>query len=463
MAARSWIKTLGLVIAGLGIVNLVGFAAYWYGVGIGPKRLHPPESIDAYSPPMQLTPVTQVNAQVIEPKGLPYPKGLPSSVPGWSQNTEYATVNSNSANPRYQEVRYANGQVAYRPMENVLLGNGMGGGMMSVASWAKPQGGEPAWLIRGRKKIAAEEKIRDLLGNSISFDLQEVTLVEALDAIREEIGSQQSINLLFDAKELQDLQVKEELADKRLNLKAEGSTREILRRVLTPFHLDYVVHADGIEIVGDASEALSIRTYNLSHLVSNSQDVEKITQVLEATVRPGKWEGGQTAVSKSIGPVLVVAAKELLHDEIEDTLAKLEAMGLRNDLSMPFALPGSMPGGGMMGAGGGGMMGSGMGSGGNKPAPGVIMPYPNTSAIPGIAPTNPALDTTRDQTELYRKGLAPAFNPTLPGTAPAAFGGYVPQSNTAPQVTSGEPDLSDLTPEELPNAEVPSGVEPKPN
>lgn len=457
MAARSWIKTLGLVIAGLGIVNLVGFAAYWYGVGIGPKRLHPPESIDAYSSPMQRTPVTQVNAQVIEPKGLPLPE--------WPQNTEYASINGSSANPRYQEVRYANGQVVYRPMSYVPIGNGMGGmggGMMPVASWAKPQGGEPAWLIRGRKKIAAEERIRDLLGNSISFDLQEVTLVEALDAIREEIGSQQSINLLFDAKELQDLQVKEELADKRLNLKAEGSTREILRRVLTPFHLDYVIHADGIEIVGDESEALSIRTYNLSHLVSNSQEVEKITEVLESTVRPGKWEGGQTAVSKSIGPVLVVAAKELLHDEIEDTLAKLESMGLRNDLSMPFALPGGMPGGGMMGSG----MGSGgikPPPGGNKPAPGVILPYPNTSAIPGIAPANPALDTTRDQTELYRKGLAPAFNPTLPGTAPAAFGGYVPQSNTAPQVTSGEPDLSDLTPEELPNAEVPSGGEPKPN
>jgi len=74
MAARSWIKTLGLIIAGLGIVNLVGFAAYWYGVGIGPKRLHPPESIDAYSPPMKRTPVTQVNAQVIEPKGLPLPE-----------------------------------------------------------------------------------------------------------------------------------------------------------------------------------------------------------------------------------------------------------------------------------------------------------------------------------------------------------------------------------------------------
>jgi len=452
MAARSWIKTLGLLIAGLGIVNLVGFAAYWYGVGIGPKRLHPPESIDAYSPPMQRTPVTQVNAQVIEPKGLPLPE--------WPQNTEYAPVNRNSANPWYQEVRYANGQVAYRPMSYVPLGSGMGGGMMPVASWAKPQGGEPAWLTRGRKKIAAEEKIRDLLGNSISFDLQEVTLVEALDAIREEIGSQQSINLLFDAKELQDLQVKEELADKRLNLKAEGSTREILRRVLTPFHLDYVIHADGIEIVGDESEALSIRTYNLSHLVSNSQDVEKITEVLEATVRPGKWDGGQTAVSKSIGPVLVVAAKELLHDEIEDTLAKLESMGLRNDLSMPFASPGSMPGGGMMGSGGG-SGGIKPPPGGIKPAPGVIMPY-NTSSIPGIAPTNPALDTTRDQTELYRKGLAPAPNLNLPGMAPAAFGGYVPQSNTAPQATSGEPDLSDLTLEELPNAEVPSVVEPKP-
>jgi hypothetical protein len=453
MAARSWIKTLGLVIAGLGVVNLVGFAAYWYGTGIGPKRLHPPESIGAYSPPMQRTPVTQVNAQVIEPKGLPLPE--------WPQNTEYAPVNRNSANPWYQEVRNANGQVVYRPMPYVPLGGGMGGGTMPVASWAKPQGGEPAWLIRGRKKIAAEEKIRDLLGNSISFDLQEITLVEALDAIREEIGSQQSINLLFDAKELQDLQVKEELADKRLNLKAEGSTREILRRVLTPFHLDYVIHADGIEIVGDASEALSIRTYNLSHLVSNSQDVEKITEVLEATVRPGKWDGGQTAVSKSIGPVLVVAAKELLHDEIEDTLAKLESMGLRNDLSMPFALPGGMPGGGMMGSG----MGSGgikPPPGGNKPAPGVIITYPNTSAIPGIAPTNPALDTTRYPIELYRKGLAPAPNLNLPGMAPAAFGGYVPQSNTAPQVTSGEPDLSDLTPEELPNAEVPSGVEPKP-
>jgi hypothetical protein len=108
MAARSWIKTLGLIIAGLGIVNLVGFAAYWYGVGIGPKRLHPPESIDAYSPPMQRTPVTQVNAQVIKPKGLPLPE--------WSQNTEYAPVNRNSANPWYQEVRNANGQVVYRPM-----------------------------------------------------------------------------------------------------------------------------------------------------------------------------------------------------------------------------------------------------------------------------------------------------------------------------------------------------------
>ena len=114
------------------------------------------------------------------------------------------------------------------------------------------------------------------------------------------------------------------------------------------------------------------------------------------------------------------------------------------------------------------MMGGSMGSGGsnpppggNKPAPGVIMPYPNTSAYPGIAPANSALDSSRVQTELYRKGLAPAPNLNLPGMAPAAFGGYVPQSNTAPQVTSGEPDLSDPNALELPSAEVPSGVEPE--
>jgi hypothetical protein len=104
--------------------------------------------------------------------------------------------------------------------------------------------------------------------------------------------------------------------------------------------LDYVIHRDSVQIVNPREDSFyrTIRVYDLAHVINNSQDMVKVLQLVESTLQPDQWhsQGGQSRL-ESVGSVLAVAGTELLHEEVETLLAKLESLGLQSKTGLPGA------------------------------------------------------------------------------------------------------------------------------
>jgi len=210
------------------------------------------------------------------------------------------------------------------------------GGWVSANSaaswWVKPKGEEPGWLARGKQAMKAEEKLRDLLDTQIDVSITNAKLSDALKVI---LGEQEIPYTVNQGGENQPLVMEQ----------SAGKVRDILRRTLRPLHLDYVIHQDSLQIVDPKEEEFhpAVRVYDLAHVIGNSQDMEKVLQLIESTVQPDAWQnqGGRSRL-ESVGSVLAVSGTELLHEEVEYFLAKLESLGLHSKTPGPVITPESV-------------------------------------------------------------------------------------------------------------------------
>lgn len=213
-----------------------------------------------------------------------------------------------------------------------VQGPGMGGGriegsiggMVSADSaviwWGKPKGDEPGWLSRGKQAMKAEETLRETLDKEIEVSISSAELLQALEIILGQHWIPYTANQAgMDAPVVM--------------LEAKGKVRDVLRRVLRPMQLDYVIHQDSLQIVNPREDQFqrTIRVYDLAHVISNSQDMGKVLQLIESTVQPDQWhtQGGQSRL-ESVGSVLAVASTELVHEEVETLLSKLESLGMHS-------------------------------------------------------------------------------------------------------------------------------------
>lgn len=197
----------------------------------------------------------------------------------------------------------------------------------TVTWWVKPKGDEPGWLSRGKQAMKAEETLREALNKDVSVDIANAELPAALEVI---LGEHKIPYLAnpggMDAP--------------LVSLNAQGSLRDVLRRLLRPLQLDYVIHRDSVQIVNPREDSFdrTIRVYDLAHVINNSQDMDKVLLLIESTLQPDQWhnQGGQSRL-ESVGSVLAVAGTELLHEEVETLLAKLESLGLQSKTGLPGA------------------------------------------------------------------------------------------------------------------------------
>ncbi|MFN6139912.1 MAG: hypothetical protein ACK480_15605 [Planctomycetota bacterium] len=198
------------------------------------------------------------------------------------------------------------------------------GGMVSADSaviwWGKPKGDEPGWLSRGKQAMKAEETLRETLDKEIEVSISSTELLQALEIILGQHWIPYTANQAgMDAPVVM--------------LEAKGKVRDVLRRVLRPMQLDYVIHQDSLQIVNPREDQFqrTIRVYDLAHVISNSQDMGKVLQLIESTVQPDQWhtQGGQSRL-ESVGSVLAVASTELVHEEVETLLSKLESLGMHS-------------------------------------------------------------------------------------------------------------------------------------
>jgi hypothetical protein len=197
----------------------------------------------------------------------------------------------------------------------------------TVTWWLKPKGDEPGWLSRGKRAMKAEETLREALNKDVVVDIANAELLAALEVILGEHKIPYLANLGgMDAP--------------LVSLNAQGSFRDVLRRLLRPMQLDYVIHRDSVQIVNPREDSFdrTIRVYDLAHVINNSQDMDKVLQLIESTLQPDQWhsQGGQSRL-ESVGSVLAVAGTELLHEEVETLLAKLESLGLQSKTGLQGA------------------------------------------------------------------------------------------------------------------------------
>ena len=438
MAARKWIKRLGVLAVMAGLCGIGGLGGYAWSQSVAQKQKNANANkgfAPGYPGMQPVTPVQSYPAnatQMIPPNqtpGMGMGGGLPAS-PNSVPQRYYQYQPTNSAGVVVPNLAQSPGGGFSAPQQ--MFVPGPYGGMMTIppggggsgVKWSKPEGEEPQWLVRGKQAIQAEDVVRRSLRLELEMTLADAPLSKAL----EEMLRPADIAYTVDA----------ESENQPVTIEIRGLVRDGLSRVLRPLGLDYVVRPDRLEIVEVGKSHGSVRTYNLAYVVSNSDDMETVTKMVERMVEPYAWqEGGGQGILMGIGSVLVVSTTEMVHEEVEVLLGKLEAMPLRTS-----AL--------------------------NDPMGGAAAPM---------------------QTQLYRSGLAPApgagaqvilpggvqpgslvpgggfgFTPGAipPGGQPAAQSqSILPLSKPAPDSPPEDPNspggLDSALPEAAPNLELPGG------
>jgi hypothetical protein len=194
------------------------------------------------------------------------------------------------------------------------------GGMSPTITWVKPEGEKPDWLTRGENAIRAREKMRRKLDEEGEFQFDN----QPLSAVVTSISDQYGFEIHLDEKGLEEVTVARE---DPITIKTKGSLRNVLRRILDPLNLDYVVHEDYLEITAKTIASYAVRAYNLTHVASNSLEGVEIVNTIKKMVQPDQWqEAGGIGVCHLIGSVLLVKADEGMHEDIERLLAQWNVM-----------------------------------------------------------------------------------------------------------------------------------------
>ncbi len=164
------------------------------------------------------------------------------------------------------------------------------------------------------------------------------------------------------------------------------SLKNVLREVLDPLKLDYVIQNDLLKITTrvKAESLLETRVYNVSRLPHLSP--ADLTELITETVRPDTWNNtGGEGVIRDATNTLVVMQSQRVHEDIVELLDQLEEQfrvnpvapaATRNTVQKPQAPRPTA--GSVLGTGGsGGLSPNPTGSAASKPTP--------------VAPTQPAI------------------------------------------------------------------------
>jgi|JI9StandDraft_1071089.scaffolds.fasta_scaffold01381_7 hypothetical protein len=181
--------------------------------------------------------------------------------------------------------------------------------------WEKPQSVNPQWLVTGNNAIQANERIRQNLETASECDFSEVPLQQAIKELLDKVEVAYSINDY-------ELEAAGYTPDVIVTLRGKGPTRELLRRLVTPLDLGYIVRENYVEITSEDVVLTTpiLRTYDLAHVMANNQSLNELIRCIQTTIESHLWENGDATIS-SLGSLLVVSATDDVHHEISKLLA----------------------------------------------------------------------------------------------------------------------------------------------
>lgn len=230
--------------------------------------------------------------------------------------------------------------------------------------WQRPElaeAGEPSWLAGGRTALDDIERNRECLYQKFEFEFKQTSLQEVARWLTEQTGTDFVLNVAeIELEGLADI-------DSPITAKGRGSVREILRQILDPLEMTYIVNESNIELTtkDNANEEPRIRFYDLSYILPNSANLTALTAAIGQSVAPLDWDtqGGQSTMS-IVGSMMIVSAPDMTHHRIEMMLSNISKMNPRNAAqAAQFGSQGGSGGAAMGPAANSGGLGGGLGGG----------------------------------------------------------------------------------------------------
>lgn len=242
-------------------------------------------------------------------------------------------------------------------------GGGMGPGAgLGQELWAVPKGAAPEWLQLGKQANANVNGIRHRLEMTYEVRFEGATLQQAIETLLRDA------EIAWDRPNDEEWDLKE-IMEKPITLSAEANGRELLRRLLQPRQLGYIVHESCIEILVIGDSALnSLSLYDISWCARSPQMGRQLMASIQATLEPELWQTGSASMDL-LDHFLIVQTNEFVHLKLERFLAEFaDQMKLRE---MQKAQEGAVSG--MMGEGAVKASGGDAGSGAGRAAGGDVL------------------------------------------------------------------------------------------
>jgi len=170
------------------------------------------------------------------------------------------------------------------------------------------------------------ERLRVSLTKAIQMDFTGLTVKQSLTQLFDSLAIEYEINV-------RTLSLVESRLDEDCSLVASGAAREILRRLIEPLGMAFIVHESNIEITSAEDSRLrpTIRHFDLSFVLTDNLAAQSLMDTIVQTIDPALWatSGGDSSLTR-VNSVLVVSAPESVHQRIEVFLYQL-SLGRRTD------------------------------------------------------------------------------------------------------------------------------------
>jgi len=161
---------------------------------------------------------------------------------------------------------------------------------------------------------------------AIQMDFTGLTVKQSLTQLFDSLAIEYEINA-------RTLRLVESRLDEDCSLVASGTAREILRRLIEPLGMAYIVHDSNIEItsVEDSQMRPTIRHFDLAFVRSDNRAAQSLMDTIVETIDPALWaaNGGDCSLTR-VNSVLIVSAPESVHQRIEVFLYQL-SLGRRTN------------------------------------------------------------------------------------------------------------------------------------
>jgi len=179
--------------------------------------------------------------------------------------------------------------------------------------------------LKTDEQVAAEQSIKDILHDKVSFQFTQTPLIETL----RDLKGERALNILVDFKSLEDSGVP---SDAPITLEMKDVTlRSALNQLLQPLDLTWTIRDESVVVLTKerADSDIQTRVYLVADLKNHGDEAgefDSLLRVITSVVEPNSWDsvGGPGSIrSFGYSDALVCSQTHKVHEQIQQLLEKL--------------------------------------------------------------------------------------------------------------------------------------------